>query len=146
MTKLKKVLIDNKMLVLLKRWKELEAATIRSCGSITKKTDNPLVKTLISAIANDSAKHKSILQLIIDGMTKKALVLTPDDVGHISGLLDKHVDLENEAIDIAEQAIKISKDPVTKQLLRLILADEKQHANLAEQINELKFKTLAKVT
>lgn len=146
MTKLKKVLIDNKMLILLKRWKELEAATIRSCGSITKKTDNPLVKTLISAIANDSAKHKSILQLIIDGMTKKALVLTPDDVGHISGLLDKHVDLENEAIAIAEQAIKISKDPVTKQLLKLILADEKEHANLAEQINELKFKTLAKVT
>lgn len=146
MTKLKKVLIDNKMLILLKRWKELEAATIRSCGSITKKTDNPLVKTLISAIANDSAKHKSILQLIIDGMTKKALVLTPDDVAHVSGLLDKHVDLENEAIAIAEQAIKISKDPVTKQLLKLILADEKQHANLAEQINELKFKTLAKVT
>ena len=146
MTKLKKVLIDNKMLILLKRWKELESATIRSCGSITKKTDNPLVKTLISAIANDSAKHKSILQLIIDGMTKKALVLTPDDIAHVSGLLDKHVDLENEAIAIAEQAIKVSKDPVTKQLLRLILHDEKEHASLAEQINELKFKTLAKTT
>jgi len=146
MTKLKKVLIDNKMLILLKRWKELEGATIRSCGSITKKTDNPLVKTLISAIANDSTKHKSILQLIIDGMTKKALVLTPDDIAHVSGLLDKHVDLENEAIAIAEQAIKISKDPVTKQLLRLILQDEKEHASLTEQINELKFKALAKIT
>jgi rubrerythrin len=79
-------------------------------------------------------------------MTKKAFVLTPDDVSQISGLLDKHIDLENEAIDIAEQAIKISKDPVTKQLLRLILEDEKQHANLTEQINELKFRTLAKIT
>jgi rubrerythrin len=146
MTRLKTVLTDNKILTLLKRWKELEAATIKSCGAINKKTANPLVKTLITAIANDSAKHKNILQLIIDGMTKKAFVLTPDDVSHISGLLDKHIDLENEAIDIAEQAIKISKDPVTKQLLRLILEDEKQHANLTEQINELKFRTLAKIT
>jgi rubrerythrin len=146
MTRLKKALIDNKMLALLKRWKELEAATIKSCGAITKKTKNPLVKTLIMAIANDSAKHKSILQLIIDGMTKKAFVLTPDDVSHISALLDKHVDLENEAIAIAGQAIKISKDPVTKQLLRLILEDEKKHANLTEQINELKFRTLARIT
>lgn len=146
MKKLKNALIDNKMLVLLKRWKEIEAATIKSCGAITKKTKNPLVKTLITAIANDSAKHKSILQLVIDGMTKEAFVLTPDDVSHISALLDKHIDLENEAIDTAEQAIKISKDPVTKQLLRLILEDEKKHANLAEQINELKFRTLAKIT
>lgn len=146
MTRLKTALIDNKMLTLLKRWKELEAATIKSCGTITKKTKNPLVKTLITSIANDSAKHKSILQLIIDSMTKKAFVLTPDEVSLIAALLDKHIDLENEAIDIADQAVKLSKDPVTKQLLLLILEDEKKHAKLTEQINELKFSTLAKIT
>jgi rubrerythrin len=146
MTRLRTALIDNKMLTLLKRWKELEAATIKSCGAITKKTKNPLVKTLITSIASDSAKHKSILQLIIDSMTKKAFVLTPDEVSQIAALLNKHIDLENEAIDIAEQAVKISKDPVTRQLLLLILEDEKKHASLTEQINELKFRTLAKIT
>lgn len=146
MTRLKTALIDNKMLTLLKRWKELEAATIKSCGAITKRTKNPLVKTLITSIASDSAKHKSILQLIIDSMTKKAFVLTPDEVSQITALLDKHIDLENEAIAIAEQAVKISKDPVTRQLLRLILEDEKNHASLTEQINELKFRTLASIT
>jgi len=146
MTRLKTSLIDNKMLTLLKRWKELEAATIKSCGAITKKSKNPLVKTLITSIAGDSAKHKSILQLIIDSMTKKAFVLTPDEVSLIAALLDKHIDLENEAIAIAEQAVKISKDPVTRQLLRLILEDEKKHATLTEEINGLKFSTLAKIT
>jgi rubrerythrin len=146
MTRLKKALVDNKMLILLKRWKDIEAATIKSCGAITKKTKNPLVKTLITSIANDSAKHKIILQLIIDSMTKKAFVLTPEDVSQIAALLDKHIDLEHEAIDVAEQAIKISTDPIAKQLLRLILEDEKKHANLAEQINELKFRTLARIT
>ena len=146
MTRLKTAIIDNKMLTLLKRWKELEAATIKSCGAITKRTKNPLVKTLITSIASDSAKHKSILQLIIDSMTKKAFVLTPDEVSQITALLDKHIDLENEAIAIAEQAVKISKDPVTRQLLRLILEDEKNHASLTEQINELKFRTLASIT
>jgi len=146
MTRLKQALIDNKMLTLLKRWKELEAATIKSCGSITKNTKNPLVKTLITAIANDSVKHKSILQLIIDSMTKKPFVLTPDDVSQISALLDKHIDLENDAIKVAYEAIEVSRDPLTKQLLRLILEDEKKHAKLAEQINELKFRTLAKIS
>jgi rubrerythrin len=146
MTRLKTALIDNKMLTLLKRWTELEAATIKSCGAITKKTKNPLVKTLITSIASDSEKHKSILKLIIDSMTKKAFVLTPDEVSQITALLDKHIDLENEAIAIAEQAVKISKDPVTRQLLRLILEDEKKHASLTEQINELKFRTLASIT
>jgi len=146
MTRLKKALIDNKMLALLKRWKELEAATIKSCGAITRNTKNPLVKTLITAIANDSVKHKSILQLIIDSMTKKSFVLTPDDVSQVSSLLDKHIDLENDAIKVAYEAIEISRDPVTKQLLRLILEDEKKHAKLTEQINELKFRTLAKIS
>lgn len=146
MPKQEKAITDNKMLILLKRWKELEGATIKSCGAVIKKTKNPLVKTLISAVANDSAKHRSIIQLIIDGMTKKAFSLTPDDISGISGLLNKHIELENEAIDIAEQAIRITRDPVVKQLLRLILDDEKKHADLTEQINELKFRTLAKIT
>jgi len=146
MTRLKTAIIDTKMLTLLKRWKELETATIKSCGAITKKSKNPLVKTLIASIAGDSAKHKSILQLIIDSMTKKAFVLTPDEVSLIAALLDKHIDLENEAIAIAEQAVKISKDPVTRHLLRLIREDDKKHATLTEEINGLKFSTLAKIT
>jgi rubrerythrin len=137
---------DKQMLELLKRWTRLEDSTIRSCANISKKTKNPLIKTLVTAIKNDSAKHKAIIKLIIDSMTKRAIVLTPDDIRGVSHLLDKHIMIEEKSITTAHKAIEISRDSTVKQLLRLILEDEKKHAKLAEQMNELKFRVTARVT
>lgn len=144
---LKKVDERNKqMLELLKGWTSLEKHTIRSCSKISKKTKNPIIKTLITAIKNDSEKHESILQLINDSMTKRAFVLTPDDLIGISTLLDKHITIEQKSITTANKAIDMSRDAVVKQLLRLILEDEKKHVKLIEQMNELRFRVTARVT
>jgi rubrerythrin len=137
---------DKQMLELLKGWKALEEHTIKICSKISKKTKNPIIKTLIIAIKNDSAKHRSILQLINDSMTKKAFILAPDDLVGISTLLDKHIDIEHKSITTATKAIDISRDAVVKQLLRLILEDEKKHVKLIEQMNELRFRVTARVT
>ncbi len=137
---------DKQMLDLLKGWKALEDHTIKICSKISKKTKNPIIKTLITAIKNDSEKHKSILQLINDSMTKMAFVLTPDDLIDISTLLDKHITIEQKSIITANKAIDMSRDAVVKQLLRLILEDEKKHVKLIEQMNELRFRVTARVT
>jgi rubrerythrin len=137
---------DKQMLNLLKEWTKLEDYTIRSCSNISRKTKNPIIKTLITAIKNDSAKHKAIIKLITDSMTRKALVLAPDDLKGISSLLDKHITIEEKSIKTAYKAIDVSRDATVKQLLRLILEDEKKHAKLAEQMNELKFRVTARVT
>lgn len=137
---------DKQMLDLLKGWKQLEDYTIKSCTKISKKTKNPIIRTLITAIKNDSAKHRQILQLINDSMTKKAFVLTPDDLMGVSTLLDKHIGIEQKSITTALKAIEMSRDATVKQLLRLILEDEKKHAKLVEQMNELRFRVTARVT
>ena len=137
---------DEKMLALLKEWAKLEDYTIRSCSNIGRKTKNPIIKTFVTAIKNDSAKHKAIIKLITDSMTKKALVLTPDDLKGVSDLLDKHITYKKTSITTAHKAIAMSRDSMVQQLLRLILEDEKKHAKLAKQINELKFKVTARVT
>ncbi len=137
---------DKALLDLIRKWKVIEDTTIKSCAAILKKSSNPIVQTLTNAIRNDSEKHKAILQLIMDSQTKKAIALTSEDLADVAALLDKHVVIEQQAIDMANEAIEMSKDAIVTQLLKLILDDEKKHKKLAVQMNELKFRITARVT
>jgi|SRR5208283_5012106 len=137
---------DKTLLSLLRKWQVIEDKTINSCETILKKTGNPIITTLSMAIRNDSEKHKSILQLVIDGMTKTGFVLSPDDLADVASLLGKHILLEQKSIAVATAAIGISRDTITTQMLKLILEDEKKHKKMAQQMNELKFAITGKVT
>ena len=134
---------DRELLTLLRKWKGVEATTIKSCDSILKKAKNPIMTTLTNAIRNDSQKHAAILQLIIDSMTKTAYELSPDDLAGVSSLLNKHIDIEQESIDMANKAIEMTRDSITKQLLKLILEDEKKHKMMATRMSELKYRITA---
>lgn len=61
-------------------------------------------------------------------------------------LLNKHLTIEQKSITTAHTAIELSRDAVVKQLLKLILEEEKRHEKLIEQINTLKFQVTARVT
>jgi bacterioferritin (cytochrome b1) len=136
---------DRELLALLRTWKGVEASTIKSCDAILKKAKNPIMTTLTMAIKNDSEKHASILQLIIDSMTKMAYELSPDDLAGISSLLSKHIELEQESINTANKAIEMTRDAVTKQLLKLILEDEKRHKMMATRMSALKYRITAAI-
>ncbi|MEW5745324.1 MAG: hypothetical protein AB1805_07815 [Nitrospirota bacterium] len=137
---------DRELLTLLRKWKGIEETTIRNCDAILRKSTNPIIGTLTGAIRSDSEKHRGILQLVIDGMTKKGFVLSPDDLAGVASLMNKHVDIEEKAIDMATEAVEMTRDPIAKQMLKLILEDEKRHKRMAEQMNELKFRITAKIT
>ncbi len=134
---------DRELLTLLRKWKNVETMTIKSCDSILKKAKNPILTTLTTAIRNDSEKHAGILQLIIDSMTKTAYRLSPDDLAGVASLLNKHIDIEQEAIDMATKAIEMTRDKISKQLLKIILEDEKKHKMLATGMSELKYRITA---
>jgi hypothetical protein len=137
---------EKEMLDLLKSWKELEDITIKSCDSILNKSKNQIIKTITTSIKNDSAKHKAIIQIIQNSITKEGYVISPDDLMGVSTLLNKHMEYEQKSITIAKKALAISRDAITKQLLNIILEDEKKHKLFARQMNELKFRVSAKVT
>lgn len=137
---------DRELLGLLRKWKGVEETTVKSCDAIMKKASNPVIATLTMAIKSDSVKHKAILDLVIDGMTKKGFVLSPDDLAGVASLMNKHIDIEQKAIDMASAAVEMTRDPIAKQMLKLILEDEKRHKKMAEQMNELKFRITAKIT
>ncbi|HSW64533.1 MAG TPA: hypothetical protein VLH56_14690 [Dissulfurispiraceae bacterium] len=137
---------DKELLGLLRKWKGVEATTIKSCDAILKKSKNPILVILTTAIKNDSVKHQSIIQLIIDSMTKKAYELAPEDLAGVASLLNKHIALEQTSIEIATKSIEMSRDAITKQLLRMILDDEKKHKSMAEKMGALKYRITAGTT
>jgi bacterioferritin (cytochrome b1) len=136
---------DRELLALLRKWKGIEASTIKSCDTIRRKSKNPIMTTLLMAIKNDSEKHAAILQLIIDSMTKMAYELTPDDMAGISSLVGKHIELEQESIDIAYMALEMTRDSVTRQLLKIILEDEKKHKMMATRMSALRYSMTAAI-
>jgi hypothetical protein len=146
MTTIERSRQDKALLALLRKWQGLEDQTIKSCETIMKKTRNPIITTLSGAIKNDSEKHKAILQLVVDGMTKKGFILSPEDLADVASLLGKHISLEQKSIDMAGEAIGLSRDTITTQMLKLILEDEKKHKKMAAQMNDLKFAITGKIT
>lgn len=137
---------DRELLAMLRKWKGLEASTIKSCDAILKKAKNPILTTLTTAIRNDSEKHAAIIQLVMDSMTKQAYELSPDDLAGVAHLLNKHIALEQASIDMAGKAIEMSRDAITKQLLKMILDDEKKHKSMAEKMSALKYRITAGIT
>lgn len=138
--------LDQKLVEILRSWRTTETYTIKGCEKITAKTGNPIVTTIINAIRSDSEKHRAILQLIIDSLTKRALNLTPDEIADISSSVNRHITLEEKTIEFAEKAIGRATDPVIKQFLTYILEDEKKHAKMLAQLSELKIRAFAKIT
>ena len=142
----KRAQLDRQLLTLLRKWVSIEDQTIKSCAAILNKAKNPIIGTLTGAIRNDSEKHKTILQMVIDGMTQNGFVLSPDDLAGVASLLNKHITIEQKSIETATKALELSRDPIITQMLKLILEDEKKHKKMASQMNALKFMVVAKVT
>ena len=142
----KRAQLDRELLKLLRKWVSIEDQTIKSCAAILNKAKNPIIGTLTAAIRNDSEKHKTILQMVIGGMTQNGFVLSPDDLAGVASLLNKHITLEQKSIETATEALELSHDPIVTQMLKLILEDEKKHKKMASQMNDLKFMVAAKVT
>jgi len=121
----------------IKTWQDMEDATIAACYNITGATDNLLLTTVAGIIKADSQKHKMVLDVIrqaLDGM----ISLTPEELGQMSALLDKHIELEQSSVAMASAQLELSKNFVVNHLVSYLLEDEKKHVLLLNQLNDYK--------
>ena len=121
------------------QWQKMEDATIATCDEILAATDNKLVTTIAGIIKADSAKHKMVLGVIREALTG-TISLTPEELGQLSGLLDKHLELENETVELAAQQLELSRNFVVNHLVSYLLEDERKHCLLLNQLNDFKKK------
>ena len=72
----------------MKRWQEIEGASVASTSRIIKKTDNPIVQLVMEIIQRDSRMHHRVQGLIIDSLEAKAIALTPDELGTVWEMIE----------------------------------------------------------
>ena len=130
--------LNENLLKILKEWQVVEDQSVKSTTDIMAKTKNPIVKHIMEIIRQDSAMHKRIQQLIIDSFEKQAITLTPEELGEVWGMVDKHIQLEKETIRLAEEARKNSKNFVIRYLLGYLMTDEQKHNEILAQMEDVK--------
>ncbi|MDA8087377.1 MAG: hypothetical protein M0Z75_11820 [Nitrospiraceae bacterium] len=124
----------------IKEWMKLEDETVRNSEELAAKSENPIVRMIMQMIRMDSEKHKLMQQLLIDGLTKKNLSLTPDELAPLSKELQRHIEAEGKSVDLASKALEQSELFVTRYILTLLLADEAKHHRLLGDLNEVMLK------
>ena len=124
----------------IKKWQTLEDETIRSSTELMEKSGNPIVRMIMQMIKLDSEKHKIMQQVLIDGLTRQSLSLSPDELAPLAEELGRHIEAEGKSVDLASKALEESELFVTRYILTLLLADEAKHHRLLGDLNEVMLK------
>lgn len=126
----------------MKKWQKIENASVASTGAVIEKTENPIVRLVMEIIQRDSQMHYRVQELIADSLTTKAITVTPEEVGAVWELIEKHIALEKRTVELAKSslaAIEGKKGMVVQAyLLEYLLKDEQKHDTILEKLNEVK--------
>ncbi len=136
----KKKSSDERTVEVLKQWQDAENRTIAQTTAIIGKSENPLVKIVMDIIRHDSIMHHKVQQFIIDSLTVKAISLTPEELGDVWEMVEKHLAMERETIRYGEDLAKNCKLFVQAHLLNYLLTDENKHEKMLTQLEDFKRK------
>ncbi len=123
---------------ILKHWQELEVATVAQTTAVMEKTGNPFIRLVMEIIRQDSVMHKRVQQVILDSLEKQAITLTPEELGDIWEMVEKHAEMEKETIALAEKARKNCRLFAQRHLLTYLIEDEQKHDRLLSQLEDFK--------
>lgn len=126
----------------MKKWQKVENASVSSTGHIIEKTENPIVRLVMEIIQRDSQMHYRVQELIADSLTTKAIALSPDEVGDVWGLIEKHIELERQTVELAKSSLRAIEGKkgmlVQAYLLEYLLRDEEKHDAILDKLSEVK--------
>ena len=122
------------------RWQEIEVASVAQTTQIMERTQNPLIRLVMEIIRQDSVMHKRVQQVILDSLEKESFSLTPEELGDIWEMVEKHAEMEKETIALAEKARRNCRLFVQRHLLTYLIEDEQKHDRLLAQLEDFKRK------
>ncbi|MFC2039406.1 hypothetical protein ACFLST_01275 [Chloroflexota bacterium] len=126
----------------MRKWQRIEDAAVSSTGQIIEKTDNPLVRVVMEIIQRDSQMHYRVQEFIADSIERRAVSLTPDELGQVWDMIEKHIDIEKKSVELAEQAVAAVKNQqgmiVQEYLINYLLTDEKKHNEFLSHLDDIK--------
>jgi len=137
---MKQTTVDNleELKRTLKRWQEIEVASVEHTTAMIERTKNPLIKLVMEIIRQDSVMHKRVQQVILDSLEKQAFSLTPEELADIWDMIEKHAEMEKETIALAETARRNCRLFVQRHLLTYLVEDEQKHDRLMAHLEDFK--------
>ncbi len=108
---------------------------------VIEKTDNPIVSLIMEIIQRDSQMHYRIQDLIADSLESMTVSLTPEELGDVWDLIEKHIELEKKTIELANdslEALSGRKMVIQEYLLDYLRIDEEKHNKVLETLSTIK--------
>ena len=128
----------EKLINTLRQWQGIERHAIDATSKIMEKTDNLLIRQIMEIIRNDSVQHHRVQQFIVDSLTKQPVSLTHDELAQIWDEIQAHDEVERKTIQLAEECKDECKFFVQRALLNYLLADEKKHDFILQELEAFK--------
>ena len=133
--------VQEKIVDNMKRWQKIENASVASTGKVIEKTENPVVRMIMEIIQRDSQMHYRIQEMIADSLESKTITLSPDELSSVWDLIEKHIQLEEKTVELANEALsalKGKKMVVQEYLLDYLLIDEEKHNKVLASLETIK--------
>ena len=135
-----KKVIQERLVATMEAWQKVEDASVASTGRVIEKTENPIVRLVMEIIQRDSQMHHRVQGLIINTL-QKTVSLTPEEVGDVWGMIEKHIKLEKKTMELAEDALESIEGAkgmlVQSYLLEYLLDDERKHNHMLERLRSI---------
>jgi hypothetical protein len=128
----------DELVKVLTAWQKIEDDAVEVTTEIMKRTKNPLIRLVMEIIKHDSVMHKHVQQVMLDGLQKQAFSLTPEELGTIWDLVEKHHEHEKATLALADKARRNCRLFVHRHLLTYLLEDEQKHDRLLDQLEDFK--------
>ena len=135
--------MQQEIISTMENWQRFENMTIALTGQIMEKTKNPIIRLIMEVIQRDSQMHYRVQEWIADSLERKAVSLTPEEIGEVWEMIERHIELEKKSVQIAEQTLASLKGKamvIQAYLLNYLMEDEKKHNNLLSALDSIKKK------
>jgi hypothetical protein len=116
------------MLDLMVEWQDTETGHIHYASREMSKSKNPLERTMLKVIKLEAERNSLIQQMIVETISKDFTNLSPDDLGSISGHINKYIEDEERVLSRAESVVDKNEPFMTRYLLSFLISDLK-HKN-----------------
>ena len=121
-----------------KKQVKLEHEIVKTAEISVKEVKNIVVRELILGIAQDSHKHASLLNALIALENDVSLPFIQEEVSdQLRENIEKHIKLEQEAIDTYSSLLDQLKDKKTQIVIKAIYQDEVRHHKLLQNLNAI---------
>lgn len=134
--------LQEKLIHTLERWQKIEDHAVTATNEIQKTAKNRIIQHIARIIQRDSEMHRHTQELIVDTL-RGTVTLTPDEIVHVWDMIEKHIETERQAVQMATDAkalLKNRKMTVQEYLVQYLLIDEEKHNSLLEDLRLIKDK------